>query len=1004
MLESIMAWISRLLLKFFGSQNERTIKALSPTAEAVAALEPRFEAMTDLELSKVTPGFLKRLDSGETLDDILPEAFAAVREASKRVLGMRHFDVQVIGGIVLHQGNISEMVTGEGKTLVATMPAYLNAIEGKGVHVVTVNDYLAQRDEHWMGPVFELLGLTVGCIQQDMRSIDRRANYACHITYGTNNEYGFDYLRDNMKVRADEQCQRSRHYAIVDEVDSILIDEARTPLIISGPAEKSTSKYYEADRIVRRVPSKKLILKTDYEIRKHPEGEETLEARYFFVVDEKGNQVNETAAGQVWMERQSKIGPLQDESDELEAEIQALEKELAEMSFQAQSTERAEREETIRGRRRKLYTSWNRNNLEINEWRHHLNQALRAHMLYKKDHHYVNMDGGIVIVDEFTGRLMAGRRWSDGLHQAIEAKERLKIQEENQTLATITFQNYFKLYDKVAGMTGTALTEAAEFDKTYKLDVIIIPTNCPLIRRSYPDVIYASEEEKYEALVNEIVKVHATGRPILVGTLSIERSEKIGAMLGRRGVEHEVLNAKHHEREAYIVSSAGEMGRVTIATNMAGRGTDIVLGKFSMDEYLSFIDRFEMAPHDVDSDLPYEELRHRVLAHWGKMYLGDESPADSSSEEIEARLEKASWTNRFVPPHFGRNVAELGGLHIIGSERHEARRIDNQLRGRAGRQGDPGSNQFFLSLDDDIMRIVARDWVKGFLQKLGMKDGQDITSPMVSRSIERAQRKVEAHNFEIRKNLLEYDEVMNEQRTLIYDMRQDVLSGANQRDRITEMMEWVVGAETDMRLGHETMLIDLLDWFEGAFGIPLGVSEVRDLDRDQLVNRLIDRLKVEYDKHEEEVGDKSMRFLERYLLLQTIDTKWKDHLYAMDKLKEGIGLRGYGQLDPKIEYKKEGYTMFGKMLDQIRQEIAGTILRVRLSPEAEEEVSSVWNASEFIKEEAGSDYAKTREQMEAASNQSMGGEKPKPIRAGEKIGRNDPCPCGSGKKYKKCCG
>ncbi len=1010
MLEAIAAWVAKILLKIFGSRNERLIDAMTPVVEEISALEPLFETLTDRQLSEKTAEFKNRLGTGESLDDILPEAFAAAREASKRMLLMRHFDVQVIGGMVLHQGKIAEMVTGEGKTLVATMAAYLNAIENKGVHVITVNDYLARRDQKWMGPIFELLGMTVGCIQNDMTSAERKVNYACEITYGTNNEYGFDYLRDHMKVRIEDQCQRSRNYAIVDEVDSILIDEARTPLIISGPAEQSNSKYYEADKIVRRIPKNKTIIKSDFDVQKLEDGgDQELDRAYLFVIDEKGNQVNETSIGQEWVERNSEVGSLLDENEKLETEIQEVEKEIDLRSGRSESPEEALSTEELRLRRRKLYSVWNRNNVEINEWRHHLNQALRAHFLYKNEHHYVEKDGQILIVDEFTGRLMPGRRWSDGLHQAIEAKEKLKIQEENQTLATITFQNYFKLYKKISGMTGTALTEAAEFDKIYKLDVVVIPTNRPLIRRNYPDVVYATEDEKYDALVEEIVRVHATGRPILVGTLSIERSEKIAAMLGRRGIEHEVLNAKYHEREAFIVAKAGQMGKVTIATNMAGRGTDIILGSFAPAEYVDFLKRWDMAPPDLDPDSKPEELKTRVCAHWASVFLGIDGEDSRDPARVRELLEKKSRSERFVPPTFGRNVAELGGLHIIGSERHEARRIDNQLRGRAGRQGDPGSSQFFLSLDDDIMRIFARDWVKGFLQRLGMREGQDITSPMVTRSIERAQRKVEAHNFEIRKNLLEYDEVMNEQRTLIYEMRQDILGGASQKDRAMEMVEWVVSNEYKTRFGgdgpsEESEMLEYLDWFEQTFGISVGASDIRGLDREAFFVKLKSRIEEVYAAHEKEAGETSMRFLERYLLLQTLDTKWKDHLYAMDKLKEGIGLRGYGQVDPKIEYKKEGYTIFGTMLDQIRQEIASKILKVRLSPEAEEEISSVWHASEFIHEDAGGDLAATRKMMEGAVNRPMGEDKPKPIKADRKTGRNEPCPCGSGKKYKKCCG
>ncbi|MHC5037646.1 MAG: preprotein translocase subunit SecA [Planctomycetota bacterium] len=929
----LVSRINRLLVSLFGSRNERLLDEMTPLVDRIGALEPEYMSLSDADLKARTDAFRKRLQEGEILEDLLPEAFAAVREASKRTIGLRHFDVQLIGGITLHNGNIAEMVTGEGKTLVATLSAYLNALSGKGVHVVTVNDYLARRDRLWMGPVHEALGLTVGVIQSDMSSEDRKRNYACNITYGQNNEFGFDYLRDNMKVSAEEQAQRIRHYAIVDEVDSILIDEARTPLIISGPAEESTSKYYEADRLVR-----KLVKDVDFEIK------------------EKENMAVLTDSGM----------------------------EKAEHWLGLES----------------IYTGKNL------EWEHHLRQALRAHHLYKLDHHYVSKDGEIIIVDEFTRRLMPGRRWSDGLHQAVEAKESLKIQEENQTLATITFQNYFKLYDKISGMTGTAMTEAGEFDKIYKLDVIQIPTNRPLIRANFPDRIFATVNEKWGGLVDEIERVHATGRPILVGTVSIETSEKISGMLSRRGIPHEILNAKQHEREAYIVARAGQLGMVTIATNMAGRGTDILLGEYPLKDLVEFWKKKGLLPRYIKADQDDNALRREILEAFADTFLDVEDPEEIGNEEIAIRLEKHWGSAGQEPLRIGRSIAERGGRHILGSERHEARRIDNQLRGRSGRQGDPGSSRFFLSLEDDLMRIFARDWVKGFLQRLGMRDGQDITSPMVSRSVERAQKKVEAHNFEIRKNLLEYDEVMNEQRKLIYEMRQDVLEGANQRDRILEMVEGVVLNAAEMHLDPRMAREDIdvagfISWFESKFSLPLGESEVHGLVPPAVTEKFVDKVKARYDAMEAEIGPDAMRSLERFVLLQTIDSKWKDHLFAMDRLKEGIGLRGYAQVDPKIEYKKEGYRMFGEMVELIRNDVSDLIFKVRLSTEAEEELSNIWKATDYKHE----DYSGTRAQMDQALERDLSDEKPKPFkREDRKVGRNEPCPCGSGKKFKKCCG
>jgi len=852
------------------SRNERILRELQPIVEQINALEPKMMRLKDSELAAKTDEFKDRLAHGETLDDLLPEAFAVVREVSRRILitpnpdspypTMRHFDVQLIGGIVLHQGKIAEMATGEGKTLVATLPAYLNALTGKGVHIVTVNDYLARRDRDWMGPVYEFLGMKAGALQDGQSIEEKKEAYNCDITYGTDHEFGFDYLRDNMRISVEEQVQRSRYYAIVDEVDSVLIDEARTPLIISGPAEESTNKYYIADKIARR-----------------------LKKGVHFEIKEKENAAHLTEEG-----------------------IERVEKELGVGSIYA-------------GR-----------NVD---WPHYIEQALRARHLYKRDRDYIVKGGEVVIVDEFTGRLMPGRVWSDGLHQAICAKEHLKIKEENQTLATITYQNFFRLYEKLAGMTGTAATEAAEFQKIYGLEVVVIPTNKKLIRHSYPDVVYRTEREKFDAIEEEIVRIHKTGRPILVGTVSIEKSEMLSERLKRRGIKHEVLNAKHHEREAQIIAKAGQRGAVTIATNMAGRGTDIVLGE---------------------------------------------------------------------------GVAELGGLHIIGTERHEARRIDNQLRGRAGRQGDPGSSQFFLSLEDDLMRIFASERVSAILKKFGMEEGMAIEHPMVTRSIERAQKRVEERNFEIRKTLLEYDEVMNEQRKIIYNQRQEILEGKNLKQMVLDMLTEVTQDAIDMFIGDrsnpdEWDLQGLVSWVRRKAGIELTPDSLKEKTPEEIEEELIKLLHRAYDEREREVGEEQMRRIERFLLLERIDSKWKDHLYAMDHLKAGIGLRGYGQVDPKIEYKREGYAMFDEMVRSIKQDVTDLIFKVRVEKEDEELLGAIWRESSAV-HDSSSAYTAQREQAIAASQGGGEGVSRPIVVTAQRVGRNDPCPCGSGKKFKKCCG
>jgi len=919
--------IGRIFKTVIGTRNDRLLNRMRETVARINELEERTKALPAEAFPEKTAEFRKRLAGGGTLEDLLPEAFALVREAAVRTLGQRHFDVQLMGGITLHEGRIAEMVTGEGKTLVATLPAYLNALEGKGVHVVTYNDYLATTGSNWMRPVFNYCGMSVGCILADMDSPERQQQYGSDITYGTNNEFGFDYLRDNMKMSLDTQVQKTRHYAIVDEVDSILIDEARTPLIISGPAYDTTHKYYEADRVAS-------MLKKDVH----------------FQVKEKEHQIVLLEEGSERAEKLAGVG-----------------------SF---------------------YEGANM------DWPHLMEQALRAHHLYKRDRDYIVEHGEVIIVDEFTGRLMHGRHWSDGLHQAVEAKEKLKIKEENQTLATITLQNFFLLYDKLAGMTGTAATEATEFYKIYKLEVVTIPTNRPLIRASLPDVIYRSEPEKYKAIVDEIVLIHRTGRPVLVGTVSIEKSERISEMLGRRGIMHEVLNAKYHAREAEIVALAGQMGHVTIATNMAGRGTDIVLGKFTRDEIFEHWKEWELVPKELRS-FEAPEDRERLIRHWAKDFL-EEKDLKGTTAEVLARMKKVFplWT--FNPD--ANTVAELGGLHILGTERHEARRIDNQLRGRSGRQGDPGSSQFFLSMEDDLMRIFGGDRVKRL-----MAEGQEISMGFLTRALERAQRKVEERNFDIRKNLLEYDGVMDEQRKLIYDQRQRVLAGESLKELVLSMIESrvVSACETYLQPADKEAEPDaagLALWVRQRSGVEIGPDEIKGMELADAEDFLVERVNAAYDLREQEMTPEAMRQLEKFILLQVIDTKWKDHLHTMDLLKSGIGLRSYAQLDPLVQYKKEGYELFQEMMDAIDEDVSGLMFRLRLAKTADEELKSsgVWRVADVVHREfAGMD--EQREAAEAASHR--GNEKVKPIQRDKpKVGRNDPCWCGSGKKYKKCHG
>jgi preprotein translocase subunit SecA len=904
------AMLTQLLNLIFGSKNDREIKALMPIVQRINALEPELTPLSDLALADNTQAFKKRLAAGETLDDILPEAFAVCREMSRRKLNMRHFDVQLIGGMILHKGRISEMKTGEGKTLVATLPIYLNALEGKGAHLVTVNDYLAKRDAQWMGQLYHALGLSTGVIQHDasfiydptydaadkrlqhLRPCTRFEAYRADITYGTNNEYGFDYLRDNLVVTALDQCvQRDLNFAIVDEVDSILIDEARTPLIISGPTDQTTDLYYRINAIIPQ-----------------------LKPEHDYTIEEKTKTAALTEDGNVRVEKLLGVDNLYDPD-----------------------------------------------NMDLV---HHVVKALQAYALYKRDVDYVVKDGEVIIVDEFTGRLMPGRRWSDGLHQAVEAKEGVKIANENQTLASVTFQNYFRMYKKLGGMTGTADTEAAEFAKIYNLDVNVVPTNRKMIRLDYADVVYRTEKEKFAAIAEEIKDCHQRGQPVLVGTISIEKSEKLAGMLSRNGIKHNVLNAKQHEREAEIVAQAGRKGAVTIATNMAGRGTDILLGGNADFMFKQVLYREE--------DLPDE----RKLAVY---------------EEIRADCEKNK-----------QEVLGLGGLHILGTERHESRRIDNQLRGRAGRQGDPGSSRFYLSLEDDLMRIFASERVSQLMLKLGMEEGIPIEHGMVTRAIANAQKKVEAHNFEIRKQLLEYDDVMNKQREVIYQHRRAVLSGENLSDDLRQMTGTLVESALNVycpaeQYPEEWDMKGLTEMMQGQFGLDITQGKqdsgesLRDIGRDALPEDLKAQVRDAYDRKEKELGPELMRFLEKNFMLQVIDHHWKDHLLAMDHLRDGIGLRGYGQKDPLIEYKREGYDLFAGMMERIKSDTIERLFLVQAVREGERS--------------APPPPVISRPQPKLTLNR---GEEPVSTqtahRSDEKVGRNNPCPCGSGKKYKKCHG
>jgi preprotein translocase subunit SecA len=906
--------INALLTKVMGSKNERTLKRLRPIVERVNALEHEISALSDAELRAKKDAFRVRVDSGESLDDLLPEAFAVVREAGKRVLGMRHFDVQLIGGMVLHEGKIAEMRTGEGKTLVATLPAYLNALSGKGVHVVTVNDYLARRDSEWMGRLHGFLGMTVGCIQHDLTDEQRQAAYAADITYGTNNEFGFDYLRDNMKFSLQAMVQRGHNFAVVDEVDSILIDEARTPLIISGPAEESTDLYARVDKIVPKLEKGAVIQGgKDYE---HDDVGD-------YVVDEKARTVSLTDRGVEHCQRLLGIDNLYDP-----AQMETL---------------------------------------------HHVNQALKAHVLFKRDVDYMIKDGQVVIVDEFTGRLMPGRRWSDGLHQAVEAKEGVKIERENQTLATITFQNYFRMYGKLSGMTGTADTEAVEFDKIYNLEVVVIPTNRSMVRKDHQDMVYRTETEKWHGVVEEIVDCQKRGQPALVGTVSIEKSETLSTLLKRRGVKHVVLNAKYHEMEAEIVAQAGRVGAVTIATNMAGRGTDILLG--GNPDYLA-----------------KQELILRGL-----------KVAETPAEEWNAAFEEALARAKAQCQSEHDQVTGFGGLHILGTERHESRRIDNQLRGRSGRQGDPGSSRFYLSLEDPLLRIFGGERLSGAMVRLGMEENVPIESGMVSRAIERAQKQVEQRNYETRKHLLEYDDVNNKQRQEIYGLRRELLEGKEQKAYVTDkaheilalLVEDYIASKKDVRDWEVEPFRQQLQYFFGYDPEKDGI-QIRAMSLDQIAETTWERLTARYDEKEAKIGAELMRQYERHILLQIIDHSWKDHLLAMDHLKDGIGLRAYGQKDPLVEYKRESFDMFGLMRERIENDAVRFLYL--LDPMTDED-----------RRREEEKRRREQEQVFRAASQSAAGVTAKggisPIaRKDAKVGRNDPCPCGSGKKYKKCHG
>jgi len=999
-------FFDKLLTKIFGTSNERLIKKLWPVVATINDLEADVKSLTDEELRAKTADFKTQIAARlegitgeeeikaaerEALDAILPEAFAVVREAGWRAVTMRHFDVQLIGGMVLHQGKIAEMKTGEGKTLVATLACYLNALVGHGVHVVTVNDYLAKRDAEWMGKIYEFLGLTVGVIVHDLDDNERRAAYGADITYGTNNEFGFDYLRDNMKFEIKDCVQRGHYYATVDEVDSILIDEARTPLIISGPTDQTTDKYQRARKIIPQLVMGEEIESSDHK-RQAELGIQLVEGQKYltgdYIVDEKQRTIGVTDEGWVTIEKLLGIGNIADAEN------------------------------------------W--------ELKHYVETAIKAHALYKRDVEYVVKDGEVIIVDTFTGRLMPGRRWSDGLHQSIEAKEGVNIRKEDQTLATITFQNYFRLYKKLSGMTGTAETEAAEFEKIYKLEIVVIPTNMPMRRLENPDVVYRTEKEKYKAAADDIARLHENNQPVLVGTVSIEKSERLSAILSRKGIKHVVLNAKFHEREAEIVAQAGRLGMVTIATNMAGRGTDILLGGNP-----EFMTRQELVKKNRARVISANEGAINPMAPSGFLrfyYQGQEFEVGEPewAAAFKGHAEAAQVDHE--------QVIEAGGLFILGTERHESRRIDNQLRGRAGRQGDPGESRFFLSLEDDLMRIFAKQWVSTLLEKLGMEEDMPIESRMISKRIEGAQKAVEAQNFDSRKHLLEYDDVMNKQREAVYGVRRMLLEAVEQKELILEdYVGGILSGFLDEFAGEKVRpdqwnMKGLDEKLKDQFGMSLEAAEIKPLEltRHELGEAIFERLKQEYEAKEKILGPETMRYHERMVMLSVIDGLWKDHLLSMDHLKEGIGLRGYAQQDPLVAYKRESYDMFEAMMFKFQEDTVRFLFRMQIlgpdgnpvnaAPDVRREIPKappVASAAQPLTLDAEPReisfnsrqpsttidalerefHRKKQRELEAASR-SGGGDDSQPTqrRAGEKVGRNDPCPCGSGKKYKKCHG
>lgn len=905
----------------FKTYSEKEVKRVRPIVEKINSLEPAMKELSDSELVAKTPYFKEQLKNGKTLDDILPEAFAVVREASRRVLGMRHFDVQLIGGIILHQGRIAEMKTGEGKTLVATLPVYLNALTGEGVHVITVNDYLAKRDSEWMGNLYRFLGLSVGLVIAGMNPKQKQEAYACDVTYGTNNEFGFDYLRDNMVIYKNQLVQRKLKYAIVDEIDSILIDEARTPLIISGRGAQSSNLYQKADHFVKKLQAKVIIEEDDKDYEQEEDNE-----KYDYIVDLKAKSATLTQQG-----------------------IKKAEQEFGLENF---------------------------NDLENSELVHDVNQALHANGIMKKDKDYIVKDGQVLIVDEFTGRIMYGRRYNDGLHQAIEAKEHVKINDESKTLATITFQNYFRMYEKLSGMTGTAMTEESEFQEIYKLDVVEIPTNKPMIRKDNSDIIYKNEDAKFRAVIADIKKAHEKGQPVLIGTVSIDKSEKLSKLLDKEGIPHEVLNAKYHEKEAQIIAQAGKFGAVTIATNMAGRGTDIMLGGNS--EYLAKQEmrKLKYTDEEIEDAAAHNETDDKAILSAREKFNELEKKFDN---EIKEEKEK---------------VIEAGGLKIIGTQRHESRRIDNQLRGRSGRQGDPGESRFYIGLDDDLMKIFGGDIVTKVYNTLGADEDMPIESRLISKAVENAQKKVEGRNFSIRKNVLQYDDVMNVQRTVIYEQRRDVLDGMNLKESILKMMDSVVELIVDSHIvdGEEVNKESIAQDIETNLGISDVVAlKTEKFDRNALVDELIAKVHEIYASKETEFGEENLRELERVVMLKIVDQKWMDHIDNMDELKKGIGLRGYGQQDPVVQYRLEGTEMFDDMIEDIRMDVVKILLNIRKKegPIERTETTKVTGAS--LEDTAINLVDGNISEKEGGMNKTV-------VNEGPKVGRNDPCPCRFGKK------